>query len=190
MLRPRHTLNRFTVYRQKTNAASLRPLDTPIYRQKRRGVVKASRHTKHRRVVLARFSLKFYHLPTSRAWKTVKLQRKACKNDAAVFGVTFKVLTNQNTPSRVLSVKEKHGIRGNDTIRHTMLSNFTVYRPKSNRDVFRCVKTFSVLTHQKPPHHFYMLFFDVLPFTTLAVSVNGKTSKKSVQKRRGGVCCV
>ena len=27
-----------------------------------------------------------------------------------------------------------------------------------------------------------MLFLEVLPFTTLAVSVNGKTSKKSVQK--------
>ena len=47
-----------------------------------------------------------------------------------------------------------------------------------------------VLTHQKPPRRFCMLFFDVLPFTTLAVSVNGKTSKKSVQKRRGGVWCV
>ena len=33
-------------------------------------------------------------------------------------------------------------------------------------------------------------FFEVLPFTTLASSVNGKTSKKSVQKRRGGVWCV
>ena len=32
--------------------------------------------------------------------------------------------------------------------------------------------------------------FEVLPFTTLASSVNGKTSKKSMQKRRGGFRCV
>ena len=31
-----------------------------------------------------------------------------------------------------------------------------------------------------------MLFFDVLPFTDDASVVNGKTSKKSMQKRRGG----
>ena len=42
-----------------------------------------------------------------------------------------------------------------------------------------------VLTHQKPLRRFCMLFFDVLPFTTHAVSVSGKTSKKNVQKRRG-----
>ena len=30
-----------------------------------------------------------------------------------------------------------------------------------------------------------MLFFEVLPFTTLAVSVNSKTSQKSMQKKRG-----
>ena len=47
-----------------------------------------------------------------------------------------------------------------------------------------------VLTHQKPPRRFCMIFFEVLPLTTLASSVNGKTSKKSVQKRRGGVWCV
>ena len=39
-----------------------------------------------------------------------------------------------------------------------------------------------VLTHQKPPRRFCMLFFEVLPLTTLAVSVNGKTSNKSVLK--------
>ena len=33
-------------------------------------------------------------------------------------------------------------------------------------------------------------FLHVLPFTTLASSVNGKTSKKSVPKRRGVVWCV
>ena len=38
-----------------------------------------------------------------------------------------------------------------------------------------------VLTHQKPPRRFCMLFFDVLPFTNDASVVNGKTSKKSVQ---------
>ena len=43
---------------------------------------------KNRRVVFARFSLKFYRLPTTRASYTVKLQRKACKNDAAVLGVS------------------------------------------------------------------------------------------------------
>ena len=42
--------------------------------------------------------------------------------------------------------------------------------------------TIRVLTHQKQPRRFCMLFFEVLPFTTLAVSVNGKTSEKSVQK--------
>ena len=41
-----------------------------------------------------------------------------------------------------------------------------------------------VLTHQKNAAFFCMLFFEVLPFTTLAVSVNSKTSKKSVQKTR------
>ena len=49
-----------------------------------------------------------------------------------------------------------------------------------------CEKEVRVLTHQKPPRRFCMLFVDVLPFTTLASSVNGKTSKKSMQKRRGG----
>ena len=37
---------------------------------------------------------------------------------------------------------------------------------------------------------FCMLFFEVLPYTTLAVSVNGTTSKKGMPKRRGGVWCV
>ena len=45
--------------------------------------------------------------------------------------------------------------------------------------------TLKVYTHQKPPRCFCILFFEVLPFTTL-----GKTSKKSVQKRRGGFRCV
>ena len=43
-----------------------------------------------------------------------------------------------------------------------------------------------VLTHQKNAAFFFfffcMLFFEVLPFTTLAVSVNSKTSNKSMQK--------
>ena len=39
------------------------------------------------------------------------------------------------------------------------------------------------MTHLKPPRRLSVLFFDVLPFTTLASSVNGKTSKKSVQKK-------
>ena len=43
-----------------------------------------------------------------------------------------------------------------------------------------------VLTHLKPPRRFFMPFFDVLPFTDDASVVNGKTSKKSMQKRRGG----
>ena len=43
-----------------------------------------------------------------------------------------------------------------------------------------------VLTHLKPPRRFCMLFFDVLPFTDDASVVNSKTSKKSMQKRRGG----
>ena len=43
-------------------------------------------------------------------------------------------------------------------------------------------RPFRVLTRQKNAAFFCMLFFEVLPYTTLAVSVNGKTSKKSVQK--------
>ena len=35
-----------------------------------------------------------------------------------------------------------------------------------------------------------MIFFDVLPFTDDARIVNGKTSRKSVQNRRGGFWCV
>ena len=41
--------------------------------------------------------------------------------------------------------------------------------------VFWCVK----MTHQKPLHCFCMLFFEVLPFTTLASSVNGKLQRKA-----------
>ena len=37
---------------------------------------------------------------------------------------------------------------------------------------------------------FGTLFFEVLPFTDDASVVNGKTSKKSTQKRRGGFWCV
>ena len=47
-----------------------------------------------------------------------------------------------------------------------------------------------VLTHLKPPRRFCMLFFDALPFTDDASVINGKTSKKSMQKRRGGFWCV
>ena len=47
-----------------------------------------------------------------------------------------------------------------------------------------------VLTHIKPPRRFCMLFFDVLSFTDDARVVNGNTSKKSMQKRRGGFLCV
>ena len=38
-------------------------------------------------------------------------------------------------------------------------------------------------TPKKRRVFFCMLFFEVLPYTTLASSVNGKTSKKSVQKK-------
>ena len=52
-----------------------------------------------------------------------------------------------------------------------------------NRDAkLRINLMVKVLTHLKPPRRFSMLFFDVLSFTRLASSVNGKTSKKSVQK--------
>ena len=51
--------------------------------------------------------------------------------------------------------------------------------------------TLKALTHQKPSRQFCTLFFELyLPFTTHASSVNGKTSKKSRQKRRGGFWCV
>ena len=46
------------------------------------------------------------------------------------------------------------------------------------------------LTHQTPPRRFGTPFFEVLPFTDTASVVNGKTSKKSMQKRRGGFWCV
>ena len=124
-------ISSFTFYRQKHNKinAALFGVSRPL----------RPRHTKHRRVIFARFSLKFYRLRTPLASYTVKLQRKACKNDAAVFGV-----------SRPL-------------------------RPR----------------HTKTPlRHFCTLFFEVLPFTDTASVVNGKTSKKRVQKLRGGFWCV
>ena len=46
--------------------------------------------------------------------------------------------------------------------------------------LFFCIK---VLIHLKPPRRFCTLFFDVLPFTDDASVVNGKTSKKSMQKK-------
>ena len=36
----------------------------------------------------------------------------------------------------------------------------------------------------------HMFFFEVLPFTDDAIVVNGKTSKKSMQKRCSGFWCV
>ena len=45
-------------------------------------------------------------------------------------------------------------------------------------------------THQTPPRHFCTLLFEVLLFTDTASVVNSKTSKKSIQKRRGGFWCV
>ena len=57
-----------------------------------------------------------------------------------------------------------------------------------NRDAKLRIKLLvQVLTHLKPPRHFSMLFFDVLQFTRLASSVNGKTSKKSVPKNDAAV---
>ena len=41
----------------------------------------------------------------------------------------------------------------------------------------------------KPPHPFCILIFDILPFTDNASIVNGKTSKKSMQKCRGIFWC-
>ena len=46
-----------------------------------------------------------------------------------------------------------------------------------------------VLTHQKKRRVLCMLFFEVLLFTTLAVSVNSKTSKKSMQKTATFLVC-
>ena len=57
---------------------------------------------------------------------------------------------------------------------------------QKNAAVFFCVCLGPKgLDTPKPPRFFFFfffctLFFDVLPFTTLASSVNGKTSKKSV----------
>ena len=57
-----------------------------------------------------------------------------------------------------------------------------------NRDAkLRINLMVKVLTHLKPPRRFSMLFFNVLSFTTLASSVNGKTSKKSMQKNDAAV---
>ena len=61
---------------------------------------------------------------------------------------------------------------------------------KTRRKRFWCVKTLKAYTHQTPPRRFCTLFFEVLPFTDTASVVNGKTSKKSMQKRRGGFWCV
>ena len=51
---------------------------------------------------------------------------------------------------------------------------------ENDATVFWWLKNLKALTHQKPPRRFVMFFFEALPFTTLASSVNGKTSKKSV----------
>ena len=40
------------------------------------------------------------------------------------------------------------------------------------------------------PCCFCVLFIEVLPFTTLAVSVNGESSKRGVRGWRGDVWCV
>ena len=68
------------------------------------------------------------------------------------------------------------GLKPLTSVRH----EYQTARPKR---VKWCVEAFTirVLTHQKPPRRFRMLFFDVLPFMTLPVSVKDKTSKKSVQ---------
>ena len=46
------------------------------------------------------------------------------------------------------------------------------------------------LDSPKAPRRFCVLFFEVLPFATLAVSVNGETSKRGVRGWRGDVWCV
>ena len=61
---------------------------------------------------------------------------------------------------------------------------------QNRRDGFWCAKAFKVWTHKNRRVLFFMLFSEVLLFTTLASSVNGKTSKKSMQKQRGGFWCV
>ena len=43
------------------------------------------------------------------------------------------------------------------------------------------------MSHLKPPRRFCMISFDVLPFTEDASVVNGKTTKKSVQKNDAAV---
>ena len=54
---------------------------------------------------------------------------------------------------------------------HAFLSSFTVFRRRHSKGLD---------TQKKNVAFFCMLFFEVLPFTTLAVSVNSKISKKSI----------
>ena len=44
-----------------------------------------------------------------------------------------------------------------------------------------------VLTRRNPPRRFFVFFFEVLPFATLASSVSGRASRRGVPGRRGGV---
>ena len=63
--------------------------------------------------------------------------------------------------------------------------SFKIYRYRcKQRDVFLGCKGLRVYTHQKNAAFFFfcMIFFEVLLLTDTASVVNGKTSKKSMQK--------
>ena len=53
-----------------------------------------------------------------------------------------------------------------------------------HRYIYKKTSRLKALTHQTPLRRFGTLFFEELPFTDDASVVNGKTSKKSMQKRR------
>ena len=120
------------------------------------------------------FTFKLYRLPTNKKRGVVRCVKglDTPKTVASVF------------MGKHLIFKEKHGRSCRfAAMGHAFLSSFTVYRQKTTRSRKVCQK---VLTHQKPSHRFCTLFFEVLPFTTHASSVNGKKSKKSIQSRCDG----
>ena len=66
-------------------------------------------------------------------------------------------------------------IRGTNQQLSSIYFSFSTHN-LPNRDAMLWVNLMAkVLTHLKPPRRFSMFFFDVLPFTTIASSVNGKT---------------
>ena len=89
-------------------------------------------------------------------------------------------LTNQERFHSMSSVNGKKNQR--KTWRQNKICAMLFFQVLPFADKNNATWWVQALTHQIPLRRFCMLFFEVLPFTTLASSVNGKTSKKSVQK--------